>query len=95
MMLEKDKSYTREELLNNPPKKEHLTYRNSLEVGILEEWQGHAKILEEALEFMNNRIDKLRRMFENGTTWEEVAEFGDKVVEEFEPYQDKIKWKMF
>ena len=30
MMLEKDKNYTREELLNNPPKKEHLTHRNSL-----------------------------------------------------------------
>lgn len=95
MMLEKDKNYTREELLNNPPKKEHLTYRNSLEVGCLEEWENYGQTLEDAMNFIEVKTNELRNMINRGTTWEEIANFGEQVAEEFEYFQDVIKWKMF
>ena len=95
MMLERNKNYTREDLLNNPPKKEHLTYKNSLEVGLLEVWQGYEQTLEAAMNFLKTKTNELRNMINRGTTWEEITKFSDQVAEEFEYFQDVIKWEMF
>ena len=94
-MLERNKNYTREDLLNNPPKKEHLTYKNSLEVGLLEVWQGYEQTLEAAMNFLKTKTNELRNMINRGTTWEEITKFSDQVAEEFEYFQDVIKWEMF
>ena len=39
---------------------------------------------------MESKIDEMRRMFQNGTTWQEVCDFSEKVAEDFEYYQDEI-----
>ena len=95
MMLEKNKKYTTEDFLNNPPKKEHLTYRNSMEVACLEEWQGYQQILEDAMNFIEVKTNELRDMISHGTTWQDIAQFGEQVGKEFESFQDEIKWNMF
>lgn len=95
MMLERGKEYTMEDFLNNPPKKEHLTYKNSMEVGLLEEWQDYGQTLEDAMNFIEVKTNELRNMINHGTTWEEIVKFSQQVAEEFEYFQDVIKWKMF
>ena len=94
MMIDRNKPFTKEDLDNNPPSGEHLTYRNSLEVAMLEEWEAYERTLEEAMCVIRRNTDKVRNMIKNGTTWEELAKYGQQTAEEFEFYQDEIQ-RMF
>lgn len=94
MMIDRNKPFTEEDLENNPPSGEHLTYRNSLEVALLEEWQDYGQTLEDAMNFIEVTANELRNMIRNGTTWEELTKYGQQAAEEFEFYQDKIQ-RMF
>ena len=91
MMLNRNTTFTKEDLDNNPPCAEHLTNKNSLEVAMLEEWEAYERTLEEALNFIKKNTNQMRNMIKNGTTWEKLAEHGQNVVEEFETYVSEIE----
>ena len=91
MMLDRNTTFTKEDLDNNPPCAEHLAYKNSLEVAMLEEWEAYERTLEEALNFIKKNTNQMRNMIENGTTWEKLAEHGQNVAEEFETYVSEIE----